>query len=67
MFRTDPMTDEGKVDTEFFASAEYVAERECLVKYLYDEGFNLKEEEFVIDFKSRRWHVNPKCSNKKKG
>ncbi len=55
--RTDPLTDDGKIDTEFFASCEYSEEQKSLVRYLKLEGFNDKTENFVIDYRSRRWHV----------
>ena len=56
-FRTDPLTDEGKIDTLFFSSHEYKAEQQSLLEYLYMEGFDLKTEDFVIDYRSRRWHI----------
>lgn len=62
--RTDPLTDDGRFDTEFFASHEYEAEQKNLIQYLKTEGFDLKEEDFVIDFRSRRWHVTFNQSKK---
>lgn len=58
MFRTDPLTNTGVVDTDFFASDEYTKEQEILVKYLYDEGFDYLEENFSIDFRNRKWYVS---------
>jgi hypothetical protein len=57
VFRTDPLTDDGKIDIEFFSSHEYADERDCLVRYLWWEGFENKTEDFVIDFRSRRWQI----------
>lgn len=65
-FRTDPLTDEGKIDMDFFASDKYQAEKEILIAYLYAEGFNLKKENFFIDFGSRKWHIILKNTKKKK-
>jgi hypothetical protein len=59
MFRTDPLTDDGKVDMEFFNSHEYTNEQESLISYLYTEGFDEKKEDFLIDYRSRRWHIIP--------
>lgn len=55
--RTDPLTDDGKIDTEFFASSEYAEEQKSLFRYLQLEGFESKKEKFVIDYRSRRWLV----------
>jgi hypothetical protein len=57
MFRTDPLTDDGKVDMDFFRSHKYVDEQNSLIDYLYTEGFDEKTENFIIDYRSRRWHI----------
>ena len=59
MYRTDPLKDDGTFDVDFFASTEFVKEQNSLVRYLDTEGFDVKKEEFVIDFRSRRWHIKP--------
>jgi hypothetical protein len=59
MFRTDPLTDEGIFDVEFFNSHEYLAEQTSLISYLNTEGFECENDEFVIDYRSRRWHIIP--------
>jgi hypothetical protein len=59
MYRTDPLKDDGTFDLDFFASFEFVAEQKSLIRYLDIEGFNSKKEDFVIDFRSRRWHIKP--------
>jgi hypothetical protein len=64
MFRTDPLTDTNKIDTAFFASSEFKPEQESLIQYLYDEGFDQYTKDFLIDYRSRRWHIFPE--NKKK-
>lgn len=64
MFRTDPLTDDGRFDNEFFVSPFYEDEQRSLVKYLELEGFSEKKEDFVIDYKSRRWHINPNKKTK---
>jgi len=64
MFRTDPLTDDGRFDNEFFASPFYRDEQRSLVKYLDLEGFSEKKEDFVIDYNSRRWHINPNKKTK---
>lgn len=56
--RTDPLTDTGKVDTEFFASEEYKEEQKSLLRYLKLEGFDTKTENFIIDYRSRRWQIS---------
>lgn len=65
MYRTDPLTDDGKFDVEFFSSSEYEAEQKSLIRYLITEGFNQFDEEFVLDYRSRRWHVTPNKKKKK--
>lgn len=55
--RTDPLTDKGKIDVNFFGSEEYEDERKSLVKYLNLEGFSDKKENFVIEFRDRKWEV----------
>jgi hypothetical protein len=62
--RTDPLTDDGKIDTEFFASMEYKEEQKSLVRYLNLEGFDTKKEKFVIDYRSRRWLISPTQKDK---
>lgn len=64
MYRTDPLTDDGKIDIDFFASSEYYLEQKSLVRYLIAEGFNHFEDDFVIDYRSRRWHVMPHKTKK---
>jgi hypothetical protein len=56
-FRTDPLTDDGKFDDDFFMSPFYETEKKCLVDYLILEGFENETDDFIIDFRSRRWHV----------
>jgi hypothetical protein len=58
MFRTDPLTDDGRFDHEFFASPFYQAEQQSLIKYLQMEGFDVTQA-FIIDYRSRRWSINP--------
>jgi hypothetical protein len=65
-FRTDPLTDDGKVDMDFFNSHEYKSEQQSLISYLYAEGFDMKNEDFVIDYRSRRWHIMLEKNKKKK-
>ena len=65
-FRTDPLTDNGTVDMEFFNSSEYRAEQKILIDYLFAEGFDLKNENFFIDFRNRMWHIIPQKTKKKK-
>jgi hypothetical protein len=57
MFRVDPITEEGKVDLEFFASEDYKIESKILSDYLKKEGFEVKEGRFFIDFYGRTWEV----------
>ena len=57
MFRVDPITDDGKVDTAFFASDEYHKYRDCLIRYLYAEGFDVMQGETVIKLLDRLWIV----------
>jgi hypothetical protein len=66
MFRTDPLTDDGKVDIEFFKSHRYTDEQSSLIDYLYTEGFDEKKEDFIIDYRSRRWHIIITDSKKKR-
>ncbi len=66
-FRIDPLTDEGTFDNDFFASPFYESEKLSLSNYLMDEGFDTLKNDFIIDYRSRRWHVIPVCqSNRKK-
>jgi hypothetical protein len=44
---------------DFFASCEFPIEQESLIRYLNLEGFSEKKEEFVIDYRSRRWYIKP--------
>lgn len=57
MFRVDPITEEGKVDMAFFSSEEYESHRECLIRYLYAEGFDVIQGETVIKLLDRLWVV----------
>jgi hypothetical protein len=59
MYRTDPLKDDGTIDLDFFASCEFPIEQESLIRYLNLEGFSEKKEEFVIDYRSRRWYIKP--------
>jgi len=65
IFRTDPLTDDGKFDVDFFASSEYVAEQKSLVRYLTTEGFAEINEEFVLDYRSRRWQISTQQQKRK--
>lgn len=64
IMRTDPLTIDGKVDAEFFASHEYEAEQKSLLRYLELEGFGKETKDFVIDFKCRRWQIFVSKTNK---
>ena len=55
--RTDPLTSGGKVDTRFFASEEYPEEQKSLLRYLELEGFVDKKENFVIQYRDRKWQI----------
>lgn len=66
MFRTDPLTSNGVIDTEFFASEEYKSEQESLLKYLKAEGFDHMQEDFPIDYRNRKWYVSLKREQKKR-
>jgi hypothetical protein len=66
MYRTDPLKDDGTFDLDFFASVEFTAEQKSLIRYLDSEGFDPKNEGFIIDFRSRRWHINPLNKKKKR-
>ena len=66
MYRTDPLKDNGTIDLDFFSSPEFSAEQESLIRYLDLEGFSEKKEEFVIDYRSRRWYVKPNKKRKLK-
>lgn len=59
MFRTDPLTDDGIFDNDFFASPFYEAEQKSLIRYLLLEGFDKQKKDFIIDYQSRRWHIIP--------
>ena len=65
MYRTDPIKDDGTFDVDFFASNEFEAERKSLTQYLDLEGFSSMYEEFVIDFRNRRWYIKPIKKKKK--
>ena len=65
IFRTDPLTDDGKFDVDFFASSEYVAEQKSLIRYLTTEGFTEINEEFVLDYRSRRWQISTQQQKRK--
>jgi hypothetical protein len=64
MFRTDPLTDEGVFDNDFFASPFYEGEQKALIRYLILEGFEKGTKDFIIDFQSRRWHIIPNKKTK---
>lgn len=57
MFRVDPITEEGKVDLAFFSSDAYASHRDCLIRYLYAEGFDVIQGETVIKLLDRLWVV----------
>ncbi len=57
MFRVDPVTDEGKVDAAFFASDDYHKYRDCLIRYLYAEGFDVIQGDTVIKLLDHLWVV----------
>ena len=59
MYRTDPLTDDGNFDVEFFGSSHFEAEQKSLIRYLNEEGFSSIKEDFFIDYRSRRWHIKP--------
>lgn len=56
--RTDPLTDKGKVDVNFFGSELYEDEQKSLNKYLVLEGFDSKTDSFVIEYRGRKWQVS---------
>lgn len=58
LMRTDPLTDKGKIDVNFFGSEEYKDEQKSLMNYLILEGFDSKIDNFVIEFRGRKWQVN---------
>lgn len=66
MYRTDPLNKNGAFDLDFFSSSDFIQERDCLIKYLNLEGFSECENDFFIDFRGRRWHINPNKKQRKK-
>lgn len=57
MIRIDPLTDEGKFDTEFFGSKEYAAYRAKVEWYVLQEGFNLEQKTHILQLLDRFWQV----------
>lgn len=62
--RTDPLTQSGTIDTNFFASDEYKAEQKSLIRYLKLEGFDSKEENFTIEYMNRKWFITVSSNHK---
>lgn len=56
--RTDPLTNKGKIDVKFFGSNEYKEEQRSLLRYLQLEGFDVKQEEFTIEYRGRKWLIS---------
>jgi hypothetical protein len=57
MFRTDPLTEDGKIDLDFFDCCDFEREQKNLIKYLLDEGFDQIKSEIFIDFRGKKWQV----------
>jgi hypothetical protein len=57
MFRVDPVNEEGKIDLAFFSSDDYHKYKECLIRYLYAEGFDVVTGETLIKLLDRLWVV----------
>jgi hypothetical protein len=65
-FRIDPIDKFGNFDVDFFASEEYKDESRKLHEYLLVEGFDETDKPFFIDFRNRRWEINPIQKRKKR-
>lgn len=57
MIRIDPLTEDGKFDTEFFGSDEYNRYRARVEWYVIQEGFNLEQQTHIIQLLDRYWQV----------
>lgn len=57
MIRIDPLTDEGKFDTDFFGSAEYPAYRARVEWYVKQEGFDLEMKIHILCLMDHFWQV----------
>lgn len=57
MLRIDPITEKGTVDVDFFSSEEYQKYYRIVEKYLKDEGFDLLEEDFIIEIADHTWSI----------
>ena len=57
MIRIDPLTEEGKFDTDFFGSPEYNSYRSRVEWYVLQEGFDLEIKTHVMCLLDRYWQV----------
>lgn len=57
MIRIDPLTEDGKFDTEFFGSDEYNAYRARVEWYVMQEGFHLEQKTHILQLLDRFWQV----------
>lgn len=57
MIRIDPLTEDGKFDTEFFSSDDYNKYRARVEWYIIQEGFNLEYQTHIIQLLDHFWQV----------
>lgn len=57
MIRIDPLTEDGKFDTDFFGSEDYNLYRAKVEWYVIQEGFNLDQQTHIIQLLDRFWQV----------
>lgn len=60
MIRIDPLTCEGRFDTEFYGTESYKEVRTKLEKYLKDEGFLERPDTYFIQILDHYWQVEIK-------
>ncbi len=57
MVRIDPLTYDGRFDTEFYASESYSEIKKKVLWYITEEGFMNKPDTYFINIYNHYWQI----------
>jgi len=63
MIRIDPLTVEGRFDTDFYGSEEYKSVRDKVLWYLKEEGFAERPDTYFMQLFDHYWQIEVSKKN----
>lgn len=57
MIRIDPLTEDGKFDSDFFGEKEYYRYRARVEWYIKQEGFDAEPQTYILSLMDHYWQI----------